>query len=201
MRDGEQRLGRPRDARIGEAVVAATRELLAERGYAGLTVDAVAARAGVGKAAIYRRFETKQEMAFAAVVHDLTLPPSRDTGSLAGDLAVLLGEIVASTAAPAPRAVLPAILVEMDADAALADRFRRTFLAREQAGIRALLERAVVRGELAGLPDVELAHALLAGPVFACVFLLGRAEAGASRELVAALVPPVAAALAALAAS
>ncbi|GAB3995376.1 hypothetical protein GCM10029992_12460 [Glycomyces albus] len=84
MSEHRQPGGRPRDGRIDGAIAQATRELLAERGYAGLTVDAVAARAGVGKAAIYRRHATKQEMIFAATVHDMQEQPPPDAGSLRG---------------------------------------------------------------------------------------------------------------------
>ncbi|WP_316575286.1 TetR/AcrR family transcriptional regulator [Nocardia canadensis] len=68
-------------------------DVLKKSGYAALTVDAVAARAGVSKATIYRRFATKQEMTFAVVVHGLDEAPSADTGSLEGDLAALIERI------------------------------------------------------------------------------------------------------------
>lgn len=163
--------GRPRDGRVDEAIAAAARELLAEQGYANLTVDAVATRAGVGKAAIYRRHATKQEMIFAAVLHDAELATPADTGSLRGDLAALTREIVASLTAPPP-GTIPGLLAEVHADAALAARFAGTFVAVERRNLIELLDRAVARGELARRPDPATAHALLLGPIFAWLFLL-----------------------------
>src|SRR5579859_1576410 len=105
--------GRPREARIDAAVQEATRSLLAEVGYEGLTVDAVAARARVGKAAIYRRYRSKAEMAFAAAVHDLEIEPSADTGSLRGDLRELVAIIAANIGSPAARQLAPPLVAEL----------------------------------------------------------------------------------------
>jgi AcrR family transcriptional regulator len=79
---------------VDEAVAVAVRELLDEVGYRGLSIDRVAARAGVGKAGIYRRWRTKAEMVFAAVVHGLELPLPADTGTLRGDLPDRLADAV-----------------------------------------------------------------------------------------------------------
>ncbi|MBN6052403.1 TetR/AcrR family transcriptional regulator, partial [Nonomuraea sp. RK-328] len=152
-------------------VAEAARELLAERGYAHLTMDAVAARAGVGKAAIYRRYATRQEMIFAAVLHGLELETPDDTGSFRGDLGALLGDIAAQLAAPPP-GVVPGLLADVHADPALAARFTGSFVATERRCVNDVLDRAVARGELPSRPDPAVAHALLLGPVFAWLFLL-----------------------------
>ncbi|MER6942860.1 TetR/AcrR family transcriptional regulator [Nonomuraea sp. NPDC000554] len=165
------RSGRPREGRVDEAIAAAARELLAEQGYAQLTVDAVAARAGVGKAAIYRRHATKQGMIFSAVMHDLALVAPPDAGSLRADLAALTGEIVATLAVPAADAV-PGLLADVHADPALAAAFTSTFVAAERACVTEVLDRAVARGELPSRPDPVTVHALLLGPIFAWLFLL-----------------------------
>lgn len=167
----KQPLGRPRDDRVDRAVADATRAILAETGYAQLTVDAVAARAGVGKAAIYRRHATKQQMIFAAVLHDLVLAPPPDSGSLRADVAALLRDIVANLTAP-PAGVVPALLADVHGDPALAAAFTSTFVAAERGCIEEVLDRAVARGELPRRPDPAIAHALLLGPVFAWLFLL-----------------------------
>ncbi|GAA3174495.1 TetR/AcrR family transcriptional regulator [Nonomuraea roseoviolacea] len=156
---------------MDRAVAEAARELLAERGYAGLTVDAVAARAGVGKAAIYRRYATRQEMIFAAVVHGLDLETPADTGSFRGDLGALLGDIAARLVAPPP-GVVPGLFADLHADPALAARFTGSFVATERRCVSDVLDRAVARGELPSRPDPAVAHALLIGPVFAWLFLL-----------------------------
>jgi AcrR family transcriptional regulator len=192
MTSEPQRGGRPRDSRIDHAILAATRELLAEAGYAALTMDAVAARAGIGKAAIYRRYATKQEMVFAAAVHGRKLRIPADTGSLRGDLTQLIAVIVASLNGPVTAAALPGLFSDVAADSALAARFAETFIAAEQAHIAEVLDRAVRRGELAHQPELDLVHALLLGPVFAWLFMM-RKRAG--RNLPAALAGLVTAAL------
>lgn len=169
--------GRPRDGRVDRAIVHATQELLVERGYAALTVDAVASRAGVGKAAIYRRYATKQEMIFSATVHDMQAQPPPDCGSLGADLAALAGAFVTQLSR-APSDVLAGLLADIYSDAALGARFSETFLVNERLVVEAVLERAHVRGELDVLPDVTLVQALLLGPIFAWLLILdGDAQA------------------------
>ncbi|WP_188189420.1 TetR/AcrR family transcriptional regulator [Nonomuraea sp. SYSU D8015] len=166
-----QPIGRPRDSRVDEAITRAVRELLAEVGYTGLTMDAVAARAGVGKAAIYRRYATKQEMVFAAAIHGETLEVPPDSGSLLGDLTALARVIVGHLSNPAASGTLLSLLGEITTDPALAERFTRTFVEPERAGNAELLERAVRRGELERMPDVDLFHAVFGGAVLSWLFI------------------------------
>lgn len=167
----KQPLGRPRDDRVDRAIATATRAVLAESGYAQLTVDAVAARAGVGKAAIYRRHTTKQQMIFAAVLHDLEIAPPPDSGSMRGDLTALLRDIAVNLTTP-PAGVVPGLLADVHGDPALAATFVSTFVAAERGCVEEVLDRAVARGELPRRPDPAVVHALLLGPVFAWLFLL-----------------------------
>ena len=128
-----QRGGRPRDSRVDHKILQTTRELIDEVGYPALTVDQVAARAGVGKAAIYRRYASKAEMAFVATMHEQQLPPPADTGSLHGDLLALVRAFHARMAAPAARQLAPALISELAVNPELDTRFTDTFLATEQA--------------------------------------------------------------------
>ena len=198
MPSGTQRVGRPRDSRVDHAILAVTRELLVEAGYAALTMDAVAARAGIGKAAIYRRYATKQEMVFAAAVHGRAIRIPADTGSLRADLTLLVGDIVDSLSGPVTSAALPGLFADVTTDSALAERFAETFLAAEQAYITEVLDRAVRRGEITHRPDLAVVHALLLGPVFAWLFMLGHP---ARPDLAATLAGLVAAALVSVAKS
>ncbi|WP_308283415.1 TetR/AcrR family transcriptional regulator [Pseudonocardia nigra] len=183
-----QPLGRRRDIRVDDAIVAATREVLVEVGYAALTVDAVAARAGVGKAAIYRRHATKQEMVFAAAVHGLVPTSPPDTGSFEGDLAALAGDIVSSLTDPAAFAAVPGLFGDVAGDPALAARFHETFVAAERACVVEVVDRAVRRGRLRERPDPDVVHALLLGPIFTWLFLLRRGDDGELAATVAARV-------------
>ena len=175
--------GRPREPRVDEAVRAATLELLRERGYGGVTMEGVAARAGVGKAAIYRRFPTKAELVFAAAVHGLELPPPEDTGSLRGDLEALIRRIVALLTRPVAAAAVPGLFADLGSDRELAARFEQTFISPARAVVAAALDQAVARGELRARPDPELVHVLLLGPLFIWVHVLRRPPAELAERL------------------
>ncbi|MFP3986617.1 TetR/AcrR family transcriptional regulator [Streptomyces sp. E11-3] len=164
------RLGRPRDSQIDGTVLTAARELLAEVGYARVTMDGIATRAGVGKAAIYRRFGSKAELLFAAAVHGMDIEPPADTGSLRGDIRAMAGLVRERLSAPAARVVTPALMVEMGRDPSLVARFQSTFIAQERQDLTAILGRATERGELPGPQDPTLAHLLLGGPLFLALF-------------------------------
>ncbi|TVL90342.1 TetR/AcrR family transcriptional regulator [Streptomyces sp. SAJ15] len=168
--------GRPRDSRVDDAIACAVRELLTEVGYARLTMAEVAARAGVGKAAIYRRHATKQEMIFDVLVPDQFLAVAPDRGSLRADLAAVLAEIADTMAAP-PQGTVPGLLADVHADPALRDRFDEKYLGAQRQTLTEILDRAIARGELATRPDPAALNALLVGPVFAWLFLLSESPA------------------------
>jgi AcrR family transcriptional regulator len=157
---------------VDHRILETTRELLDEVGYQALTVDRVAARAGVGKAAIYRRYASKAEMAFAATVHEHQLPPLADTGSLHGDLLALVRAFHVRMATPVARQLAPALIGELSADPEVDDRFGETFLAAEQAAFAEIIERAVGRGELAAPVDPAMAHLLLLGSLASALYVL-----------------------------
>jgi AcrR family transcriptional regulator len=112
--------GRPRDRRIDGAVLAATAELLVEVGYADLTMDAVAERAGTTKPAIYRRWRSK-----AHLVHEAAFPTDADrvqvlpTGDLPTDLRAMVRACVDVFAHPVARAAVPGLIAEFAADPTL----------------------------------------------------------------------------------
>ena len=153
-------------------ILQTTRELIDEVGYPALTVDQVATRAGVGKAAIYRRYASKAEMAFVATVHEQQLPPPAGTGSLHGDLLALVRTFHARMATPAARQLAPALISELAGNPELDTRFQDTFLAAEQAAFADIIEQAVARGELAGPVDPAMAHLLLLGSLASALYLL-----------------------------
>jgi AcrR family transcriptional regulator len=157
---------------VDHRILQTTRELIEEVGYPALTVDQVATRAGVGKAAIYRRYASKAEMAFVATMHDRQPPPSVGTGSLHGDLLALVRTFHARMAAPAARQLAPALISELAVNPGLDTRFQDTFLAAEQATFAEIIERAVDRGELAGPVDPVMAHLLLLGSLASALYVL-----------------------------
>ncbi|HEY2332861.1 MAG TPA: helix-turn-helix domain-containing protein, partial [Acidimicrobiales bacterium] len=83
---GDRRPGRPRDVRVDASIESATIEELCERGFGGASIEGIAARAGVGKATIYRRFPSREALLFSAAVHFAGECEAPDTGSLRDDL-------------------------------------------------------------------------------------------------------------------
>ncbi|MGY2130091.1 TetR/AcrR family transcriptional regulator [Blastococcus sp. SYSU DS0617] len=153
--------GRPRDPSRDGVIRAAILRLLADVGYGALTMDAVAAEAGVGKATIYRRWRTKEQLV-VDTVSDMNAveasPP--DTGSLEGDLRQLMRSMVSLINGPAGAAT-QALLSSMPHQPALADAFRAGPLALWQTAFHQMWARAEERGELpSGLVDTPVTDAI-----------------------------------------
>jgi AcrR family transcriptional regulator len=159
------RRGRPRSAEAERAIVQATLELLVEDGYRALTVERVRERAGVGKATIYRRWGSKEELVKAAVAHlhsDLTAP---DTGSLRKDFAELAAGNLAIAHETGAAAVMPRLMSESADEPELHAIFYANLVEPRRRALRTVLERARDRGEVRDNADLELLVDALAGPV------------------------------------
>jgi len=146
--------GRPRDPRLDKAIVAATLELLVEEGYAQLTVERIAARAGVGKATVYRRWPDKVSIVLEAVSRNPERPSAPDTGSLRGDALAYLGTLVRYRTLHSD--AISAISSEALCDERFGDAFRAGMAEPVMTGMGTILGRAVERGELSAEADVEL---------------------------------------------
>lgn len=140
--------GRPRDPSRDEVIRAAILRLLADVGYSGLTMDAVASEAGVGKATIYRRWRTKEDLVVDTVSElNAAEVVQADTGSLEGDLRAVLRSLVALVNSPAGAAT-QALLSSMQHQSALADAFRNGPLAVWMDAFNDIWARAEARGEV-----------------------------------------------------
>jgi AcrR family transcriptional regulator len=152
---------------VTDAISAAFFEELADVGYGRLSIDAVAKRAGVGKAAIYRRWRSKLDITVALVsevaVAAIDVP---DTGSLRGDIRQYLDNGRAALCHPLAQKIIPDLLAESPRNPALADALLEKV--RNPRRIRAalLFERAVERGELGERTDIEMCMDFLAGPLY-----------------------------------
>jgi len=146
--------GRPRDARIDDAVLQATVELLEELGYLKLTVAAIAERAGTNKPAIYRRWPTK-----AHLVHEAVFPVATGTDAMppGEDLRADIRELVAIGAdllgRPAARAALPGLMAEMADDPALHADMLARFAGGSWGWLQQRVDAAIESGEVRA--DVE----------------------------------------------
>ncbi len=164
--------GRPRSSSIDAAVSLAVHDLLAARGYSALSIEQVAQAAGVGKAAIYRRWASKAEMVFALVVHGAAIDAPADQGTLAEDLRALAERVIAVLSAPAARQALPGLLADVQIDPLLAKRFHACFIGAERRIVAVLLDRSAARGELSTRADPADVHAQLLGTAFSWIVLM-----------------------------
>jgi AcrR family transcriptional regulator len=153
--------------RVTDAITEAAFAELVENGYARMSMEAVARRAGVGKAALYRRWSSKEEMLAELIrqaVED-TLPPPPSTGALRTDLREVLGAIRAQLGNPVVSSIGPGLLAEARHTSALADVLYTSVAAPRRAAARTMLQAAIDRGELPAQLDLELAADLLIAPL------------------------------------
>lgn len=163
-----ERTGRPRRAGADEAALRATVELIAERGYAGTTIDAIAARAGLAKTTLYRRWASKSELAVAALAARLGEPPVGETPGREG-----LGASIRWLAGQVRESSVALLLVGLSAEAArdlplrarLRERVREPFT-------RRLADRWGLPG-----PQVDLAFDLVVGTLLHRVATAGSVDA------------------------
>ena len=159
----------PRAARSKQAILDATRELLAESGDVGsLTVEAVAARSGVAKTTIYRRWRDKWELALDAVMIDM-LPGFAapvDVGDTRKELVTFVDaarkNLSTLPSAPAMQGLASQIATEPE----LGRVYREQVVEPRREQLRPVVERGIARGDLRPDTDVRLVHELLVGPIF-----------------------------------
>lgn len=166
--------GRRPSARTEQAILEATRELLAEGGVQRLTVEGVAARAGVAKTTIYRRYRSKDELALAVLLDMVERIVSvSDLGDTRAELVAFVNGAVKILGSTLMGRVMQGLVSELATDPTLAAAFRERVVARRVTEVHRLIERGIERGDLRPDTDVELAHELLFGPVYYRLFLSG----------------------------
>lgn len=180
--------GRPRDPRIDTALRQAVLQLLVEDSYLGLTVQAVARRAGVSAPAIYRRFPGKLELVEWALfpAYRWTDPPY--TGDYATDLTMLVRVLLTWLSLPASRAALPGLLGEYVRDS---QRYTRLLQATEgpvRDGFHELVSAAVRRGEARADAPIEAILDVLLGAVLLEALVRGDTDLDASSRRIAEVV-------------
>lgn len=163
-----QRPGRPRSERSRRAILAAAAALLHEQGLRGMSIEAVAARAGVSKKTIYRWWPSKGVLALDAIYAEWSrargVIPNR--GTLQGDLRSRMRATVRVLNSPTLGSALAALIAEAQADPELAHAYTEHVLVPLRAQLRLILERAIARGELPSDLDLEAAIDLLQGPLY-----------------------------------
>jgi len=149
------RPGRPRSEACDRAIEAAALDLLVDEGFGRMTIEGIASRAGVGKATVYRRWDSKEHLVVDAVSHRCAAQVGTpDTGSLRSDMIELLDGVTGRFRRDGR--VMQAFAAEQGRHPQLAEMFRTMFLAERRAAARAIVARAVERGELPPGSDTEL---------------------------------------------
>jgi AcrR family transcriptional regulator len=155
--------GRPRDPETDGRITTAAAQLMLERGFDRTTVDDVAARAGVGKATVYRRWPSKEDLAVAAME---TLyrneMPEPDTGSIESDLRETYRSVLEFVNTPEGEAFLRTSIAESVRDERIAQLYRSS-LERREAQSKDTFRRAIERGEVRRDVDVDCAVQWLGG--------------------------------------
>jgi AcrR family transcriptional regulator len=145
----------------------AAADLLVERGLAAMSIEEVAARAGVGKATIYRRWSTRGTLALDAFVSDyLKRQPLPDSGSLRGDLTAALRTWVRLVTRTPVGRTLRGLLAEAQRDPGLASAWTQQVIGPVRAEHRIMVRRAIARGEIPAATDADVVMDLLYGSAY-----------------------------------
>ena len=180
-----------RSERTRQAILDATRELLAEGGVRALTVEGVAVRAGVAKTTIYRRWRGKDELALAVLVDMVeSVSSTPDLGDARRELVRFVGKAVKILSSTLMGRVMQGLVSDLATDPELSIAFQNRVVALRIAETRRVIERGVERGELRPDVNIELVHELLFGPVYYRLLLSGAPlESRLAERIVDAVMP------------
>lgn len=182
MTDVQRRPGRPRSARVDDALLEAVVDILAQDGYAGLRIDDVAERAGVSKTTIYRRSPTK-----AALVVDVLKRlkevniPMPETGDTEQDLRSIVRGLYRSLHGTALGAALSGLLAERHADPDLEEALAALWAARREL-VGEVIRRGLAAGQIREGLDESSVLELLAGPAYYRLLVTGQSVDPAAAE-------------------
>ncbi|MGO9820779.1 MAG: TetR/AcrR family transcriptional regulator [Solirubrobacteraceae bacterium] len=163
-----RRRGRPRSEAARAAILDAAEELLLDRGLGAVSMDAIAERAGVSKATIYRWWPTKEALALDALYYEWAAAsdPGRDTGSLKGDLLALLRRWVRRVGSRPYARVIAALIEEARTDPKFAEEYLDRLVRPRRAQATSVFTRALDRGEIRADLDIEVALDLIYGALY-----------------------------------
>ena len=182
--------GRPRSPEADRAILDAAIDLFVEEGYEGMSMEGVAARAGVGKTTIYRRWESKEDLIVAAIDELIFEVEPLDTGSLRRDLVELLTQLQVVMSSSRAGEVFPRMVPHVAAGTPLGRAYLQGVIGPRFELLRSVLARAAQRGEVPADLDAELVRGLLVGPIIIRK-LLGRVSSRSARQRAEAIVDTV----------
>jgi AcrR family transcriptional regulator len=159
--------GRPRSDRVHRAILDAARELLIRDGFTRLRLEHVAAAAGVGKATIYRRWPTKEDLA-QALLQDLASPHIAidDVGDTRAEMLAAVTNPMRAITDTNFGPVILALMSQIAGNPKLGDPFRQTVVQARRDAVAEMIARGIARGDLCPDADPDLATELLVGPVY-----------------------------------
>lgn len=173
--------GRPRSERAHRAILDAALDLFVEQGYEAMSIEGVAARAGVGKTTIYRRWPSKQDLVIDAIDELILVVEPPDTGSLREDLVDLLTQLQVILTSSRAGEVFPRMMPHVAGGSPLGRAYLQRVIEPRFAMLRTTLGHAVERGEFPADADPELVRGLLVGPLLMWK-LIGRLTRQGARE-------------------
>jgi AcrR family transcriptional regulator len=184
------RRGRPRSDTAHRAILEAARELLVDEGFAALRLEHVAARAGVGKATIYRRWKSKEALAFDLLL-ELASPhiAVEDVGDTRRELVEVVDHLVQALTKTQYGPVIRALLSQIAINPTLGDPFRATVVQARRDEVARIIARGVERGDLRPDIDTDIATELLVGPVYFRLMFGGQIDRAFAERVVDALLP------------
>ncbi|HTA00697.1 MAG TPA: TetR/AcrR family transcriptional regulator [Streptosporangiaceae bacterium] len=188
-----RRPGRPRSERADQAILSAALDLFAECGPDALCIEQVAAKAGVGKATIYRRWPGKEDMLVDAIAGLATPLPVPQGRSVRADLVALLDAICRDAADPRRARLFALLQGEGARYPRLMAKYIETVVQPRREVVRSVLRRGVATGELRENTDVEAATFLLNGAVLASMYGHGHTDAKYAKRVVEELLRGLAA--------
>jgi AcrR family transcriptional regulator len=173
--------GRPRDARADGAIIEATLHTLATAGFTGLSMEAVAARAKVGKATLYRRWSTKNTLIADALATLVETAEPVDTGSLRDDLVAWLNTVRRHNLQTLAGRIMPRLLAEREAHPELFETYRQQVMEPFRQQAAKVLTKGIAAGELPVDLDIDLITDMLVGPVAYRQYTTGYNEVSGTR--------------------
>lgn len=162
---GLRKPGRPRDSELHDVIIHAALETFVEEGLDAASVEGIAARAGVGKATIYRRWHSKEDLISDAICRCAESVATPDTGSTRGDLIALMSRLRSDMSCSMGGQIFPRMVGEVWDQTPLGEAFARAVIRPRRRLILEVLERGAARGELREGFDAELVADALSGAV------------------------------------
>ncbi len=180
---GLRKPGRPRDSELHDVIIHAALETFVEEGLDSASVESIATRAGVGKATIYRRWHSKEDLISEAIFQCAEAVVAPDTGSTRGDLIALMSKLQSDLSCSIGGQIFPRMVGEVWDGTPLGEAFAKAVIRPRRQLILEVLKRGAARGELKEGLDPELVADTLSGAVIVRRMVAGPEAAGPSDRI------------------